>query len=217
MQKDWNDMGSSAFSYEFLEECEPLKCEIREGELIKEFGALDPIEGYNSIEVASKGHSGAKRGPKPSGIAKVVYYRRVPAEWVDRLDAFISTNGAVRDVGYTKTPTISPNGLESKGMGGYGPAVDSYYSKLSDDLKAKCVEVVKPDVEFELIKKQLDQMTKSYEEEFSRAENLLIDLGNLRDELDKVAGWSDDEKVRYWRNRAFVAEGAKKTNEFDQG
>lgn len=167
-----------------------------------------------------------KRGPKPSGVAKVVYYRRVPAEWVDRLDAFISTNGAVRDVGYTKTPTEASNGLESKGMGGYGPVVDAAYKKISDDLKDKCVALVKPDVELSLLKREVDvlknqlsQMTASYEVEFNRAENLVIDLGNAKDELEQVAGWTEDEKTRYWRNRALQAELTLKgkTNEYNQG
>lgn len=159
-------------------------------------------------------------------LGKVVYKRRVYPEWVERLDAFISTNGAVRDVGYGKAPTEATNGLESKGMGGYGPVVDAAYKKISDDLKDKCVAVLKPDVELALLKREVDvlknqlsQMTKSYEGEFNRAENLVIDLGNAKDELEQVAGWTEDEKTRYWRGRALQAELTLKgkTNEFDQG
>ncbi len=92
----------------------------------------------------------------------------------------------------TKTPTTIPNGLEPKGM------------------EAGEVSVLKT---------QLEEMTRSYEEEFKRAENLVIDLGNLSDEVDRVAGFTEDDKVRYWRDRALVAEGKLKgkTNEFDQG
>jgi len=92
----------------------------------------------------------------------------------------------------TKTPTAAPNGLESKGMESVG---------VSD------------------VKKQLDEMTKCYEEEFKKAEGYMVDIGNLAGEVDRVAGFTEDDKVRYWRDRALVAEGKLKgkTNEFDQG
>jgi len=103
-----------------------------------------------------------------------------------------------------KTPTEASKGLESKGMGVVGGAEneDLVLAEENRSLKA-----------------QLEAMTISYEEEFRKAENYMIDVGNLNDELSKVAGWSDDEKVVYWRNRAILAETQLKgkTNEYDQG
>lgn len=147
-----------------------------------------------------------KRGPKPSGVSKVVYYRRVLPEWVDRLDAFISTNGVVRDVGYRDRPTEPSNGLESKGMevGGASGGMD---------------EATLLKREIDVLKNQLSQMTRCYEEEFKRAENLVIDLANVQDELQQVASWTEDDKTKYWRNRALMAEQQLKgkANEYDQG
>ena len=66
---------------------------------------------------------------------------------------------------------------------------------------------------------QLAEMTRCYEEEFKRAENLVIDLANAQDEINNIASWTEDDKTKYWRNRALMAEQQLKgkTNEFDQG
>ena len=157
-----------------------------------------------------------KRGPKPSGVSKVVYYRRVLPEWVDRLDAFISTNGVVRDVGYRDRPTEPSNGLESKGRGVVG-------ASGFEEVKVETKPVVFEDLV--LLKKvkgleaQLSEMTRSYEEEFKRAESLVMELDNARTELQQVASWTEDDKTKYWRNRALMAEQQLKgkTNEYDQG
>lgn len=89
MQQDWSSMGSVAFDYELLEECDPLKCEVRESELVEKFNALDPINGYNGIEVCKKGYSGKKRGPKPSGVVVVPLFKRVPPGDKDALSSLV--------------------------------------------------------------------------------------------------------------------------------
>lgn len=145
----------------------------------------------------------------------------------------------------TNTPS---NGLESKGMevGGASGGMDEVtllkreIDVLKEELKrekgyksaatfkeAAGMDKTTPmDMEkLALTKKlleregQLSQMTRSYEEEFKRAESLVMELDNARTELQQVASWTEDDKTKYWRNRALMAEQQLKgkTNEYDQG
>jgi len=117
----------------------------------------------------------------------------------------------------TKTPTASPNGLESKGMEFKGAAgFDELVGLKTLPITQNQLPLLKKLAERE---SQLKEMTASYEECYERNQNFTIDLGNLSDEVDRVAGFTEDDKVRYWRDRALVAEKQLKgkTNEFDQG
>lgn len=143
-----------------------------------------------------------KRGPKPSGVTKVVYYRRIKPELVAELDDVLAK--------FDGSPGVlsagGSNGLESKGIAIVGPSVVQGESPL---LKR----------EIDVLKNQLGQMTASYEAEFKMNEGLVSELAAAREEINRIACWSEDDKVKYWRNRALVAEAAikSKTNEFDQG
>ena len=162
----------------------------------------------------------SKRGPKPSGVESVVFYRRVPKEIAVRLEAYLTS--CKQNWGAASPP--ASNGPESKGKGVLGPVyqkvlggavqVDPFYKGDADTTE---VTLLKREVD--VLKNQLSQMTASYEGEYKRAEDLVIDLGNLKDELEQVAGWSEDDKTKYWRGRALQAELTLKgkTNEYDQG
>jgi len=108
------------------------------------------------------------------------------------------------------------NGLESKGKEAVG-------ASGFEEVKVETKPVVFEDLV--LLKKvkgleaQLSEMTRSYEDEFNRAENLVMELDNARTELQQVASWTEDDKTKYWRNRALMAEQQLKgkANEYDQG
>lgn len=89
MQEDWSKLGSGAFGVEYLEECDPSICEIREMDLIDKFKALDPIYGYNSNRVSKSAIGGKKRGPKPGIIKDAVIYLRLPKSDKQRVKEFI--------------------------------------------------------------------------------------------------------------------------------
>ena len=165
-------------------------------------------------------------------LGNVLFAQRVPPELAVKLKAYVADWKARGGV----VPPSASNGLESKGNGVGGPVyhkvlggavqVDPFYKGAASfkelaDVKTPPITqdhlpLLKRIMELE---SQLSQMTASYEGEYKRAEDLVIDLGNLKDDLEQVAGWSEDEKTKYWRNRALQAELTLKgkTNEFDQG
>jgi len=150
----------------------------------------------------------------------VLFAQRVPPELAVKLKAYVADWKARGGV----VPPSASNGLESKGNGVGGPV---YHKVLGGAIQVdpfyKGAASAKEDIvlseENRSLKLQLTAMTKDYEHEYKRAEDLVIDLGNAKDELDQVAGWSEDEKTKYWRGRALQAELTLKgkTNEFDQG
>jgi len=153
-------------------------------------------------------------------LGNVLFAQRVPPELAVKLKAYVADWKARGGV----VPPSASNGLESKGNGVGGPV---YHKVLGGAIQVdpfyKGAASAKEDIvlseENRSLKLQLTAMTKDYEHEYKRAEDLVIDLGNLKDELEQVAGWSEDEKTKYWRGRALVAEATIKgrTNEFDQG
>jgi len=178
LQQDWDKYGSTVFGYEFLEECEPEKCEVRESEIMEKFNSLDPLGGYNTMAVAKKGISGKKRGPKPAAVKSVVYYRRVLPCVVNGLDEYL------------------------KGKLGVARIVELPVVTARDDELGK----------------QLADMTASYLGECEKVAAMGLRLDAMNKDMDDCLAMTDDDKVRYWRGRALVAESAIKARggEFDQ-
>lgn len=128
----------------------------------------------------------AKRGPKPSGVKKIVYYRRVSPELVAKLDEAILriTESRFNVDGWLKV---------SYGVSA-APGVVA---------EVKPLEVVsKPDPQIGALLDNVESLTLQVKAlEYALGEALEADL---------------DEKAAYWRIRALKAEQANSKAEFDQ-
>lgn len=131
-----------------------------------------------------------KRGPKPSGIEKVVYYRRVVPAMVDRLDAVLMPPDDGSMLVKDRVEAVSYAGKAIK----------------------------EDDKEFNEIKKQLEAMTASYLGEVEKVAAIQGRLDLAGQEMDQIVNWTEDEKTKYWRNKCFMLEAAikAKSNEFNQ-
>jgi len=135
-----------------------------------------------------------KRGPKPAAVKSVVYYRRVLPCVVSELDEYLKGKlGAAR--------TVVP----------LGHKVPAVVETVVDGPSVVLVE----DVE---IRKQLADMTASYLGECEKVAAMGLRLDAMNKDMDDCLAMTDDDKVRYWRGRALVAESAIKARggEFDQ-
>lgn len=142
-----------------------------------------------------------KRGPKPSAVKKVVYYRRVTPEWIERLDEYLASLGGPRTQ----------------------PGVIVEVCKAAETgMREGVKEVMKADLgmamELAAIKKQLEAMTTSYVDECEKVAALSLRLDHLNREMDDCLGMTEEDKTRYWRDRAFRAESTikAKSGEYDQ-
>lgn len=131
-----------------------------------------------------------KRGPKPSGVKKVVYYRRVTPELVERLDAVLLP-----------------------------PDDGSMMVKDRIEVSAAVIRsIVEDQSELAAIKKQLEAMTASYVDECDQVAALKLKLDLLNSEFDDCLAMTEDDKAKYWRDRAMRTEAMLKAKggEFNQ-
>ena len=68
------------------------------------------------------------------------------------------------------------------------------------------------------LRKQLDAMTKDYQFYYDRCEELELKVVAANQEAEAIAAWTEDEKMKYWRDRAMRCEAALKSKggEFNQ-
>lgn len=74
------------------------------------------------------------------------------------------------------------------------------------------------EIELVRVKALLEAMTADYQAEYEKSERLGRELVAADQELDTCMGMAEDQKTRYWRDRAFRAEAAikAKSSEYDQ-
>ena len=68
------------------------------------------------------------------------------------------------------------------------------------------------------LRKQLEAMTKDYQFYYDRCEELELKVVAANQEAEAIAAWTEDEKMKYWRDRAMRCEAALKAKggEFNQ-
>lgn len=138
-----------------------------------------------------------KRGPKPSGVEKVVYYRRVVPALVEKLDAVLlpPDDGSM----------LVKDRLEAR-------------EYIGAALKEDDEEAMGIAIELAGVNKKLIAMTKDYEFYYARCEELELKLVAANRDMEDCLAMAEEEKTKYWRNRCLMVEAAikAKSNEFNQ-
>lgn len=158
----------------------------------------------------------SKRGPKPSGVESVVFYRRVPKEIAVRLEAYLTS--CKQNWGAASPP--ASNGPESKGRGVLGPVyqkvlggavqVDPFYKGDADPTEVTLLKR-EVDVAKDQEKKAWDEVTR-LQGEVDRLEKASQEFN------DKEMSWyvsDESEKVRLMAG--LLKKAKSTTNEYDQG
>jgi hypothetical protein len=100
--------------------------------------------------------------------------------------------------------------------------VEEYLRGGRDSVPAVVVAMVEQPkagvVEDGKLRKQLEAMTKDYQFYYDRCEELELKVVAANQESEGVAAWTEDEKTKYWRDRAMRCEAALKAKggEFNQ-
>lgn len=124
-----------------------------------------------------------KRGPKPSGEERVVYYRRVHPKWPDRLDSFMRA-GDIKE-GNADNPTYSNDGTTILSAAVYGSEVVPVESGIAGLLAQERKEKL-------ALLDDVDRLTKE------------VEYWKGRFEKSVVA--TEHQMAVYWRDRALKAE-----------
>jgi hypothetical protein len=143
----------------------------------------------------------------------VLFKKRVNPKTIPELLRLIEGDKAM------SIPTDNSNGLESKGTADYGPIVAASYKELSDGLKKGCVDLIKPDVEAALLKREIDVLKEDNRKLLDSIGGYEKDLAYWRERFEKAVQATEHQMAAYWKERANKAELAlrAKGGEFDQG
>lgn len=144
-----------------------------------------------------------KRRGRPA-LGNVLFARRVSPAVAERLRAIVDVEGGPR-----------PANITFSG----GLIVEAGEPSLREAVKEVMTNDLKMAMELAAIKKQLEAMTTSYVDECEKVAALSLRLDHLNREMDDCLGMTEEDKTRYWRDRAFRAEAAIKARggEYDQG
>lgn len=137
-------------------------------------------------------------------IGNVLYSRRVPPIWVDRLDAFLSSLGAVRDLGYVPVSTVDQK--VSKGQEG---AVCDRRKEEGDDMRKALLESGlgnNKSISWAELQGKLDEKTKEVKMLLDSQGELETKRKYWEDRFNKAVNATEFEMAAYWKRRALLAE-----------